>query len=91
MSVCTSLHPFNTTLLLLLFLFDTATDVASGIELILNDYNFYGWAVLGLVILPVILAVLGEFLRGCIYGGCCGEASTSWIPLIFYHFYTAFM
>jgi len=37
------------------------------------------------------IAIIGELLRGCVYSGCCGEASTSWIPLIFYHFYTAFM
>ena len=89
--MCQSRHPIATTLLLLLFVLDVATDVATGIELVLNDYYLCGWAVLGLVILPVAAAIVAELLRVCVYGGCCGEASTRWIPLIFYHFYTAFM
>jgi len=91
MSECKSRHPFSTAMLLLLFVLETTCSIATGIELILNDHYFYGWAVLGVVLLPMIIAIIGELLRGCVYSGCCGEASTSWIPLIFYHFYTAFM
>lgn len=89
--MCQSRHPLATTLLLLLFVLDVATDVATGIELLLNDHYLYGWTVLGLVLLPVGVAILAELLRACVYGGCCGESTTRWIPLIFYHFYTAFM
>ena len=91
MSECQSHSPFSTTLLLLLFLLDTGSSVASGIELVLNDHYFFGWAVLGVLILPITFSIIGELLRSCVYGGCCGEASTNWIPMIFYHFYTAFM
>jgi len=91
MSECQSHSPFSTTLLLLLFLLDTGSSVACGIELVLNDHYFFGWAVLGVLILPITFSIIGELLRSCVYGGCCGEASTNWIPMIFYHFYTAFM
>ena len=91
MSPCQSRHPLSTTLLFLLFLLDVTSDVATGIELYLNDHYFYGWAVLGLVLLPSVASILSEFMRSCVYGGCCGEANTHWIPLIFYHPYTAFM
>ena len=94
--MCQSRHPFATTLLVLLFVLDVATDVATGIELVLNDHYIYGWAVLGVVLLPAAVAILAEVLRTCVYGGCCGSggeaaAASRWIPLIFYHFYTAFM
>lgn len=91
MSECQIRHPLATTLILLVFLLDVGSDVATGVELVLNDHYFYGWAVIGLVLLPNVLAILAELLRGCVYGGCCGEASTHWIPLIFYHFYSAFL
>lgn len=91
MSQCQSRHPLSTALIFLLFLLDVASDVATGIELYLNDHYVYGWAVLGLVLLPSAASILAEFMRSCVYGGCCGEANTHWIPLIFYHPYTAFM
>ena len=91
MSECQSRHPLATTLLLLLFVLDVTSDVATGIELYLNDHYFYGWAVLGLVLLPSVASILAELMRSCIYGGCCGETNTHWIPFIFYHPYTAFM
>ncbi len=84
-------HPFLTLVLVLLFATDVFTDVATGVELILNDHHVWGWSVLGLVLLPVVVAILGELLRSCIYGGCCGETSTDWIPLIFYHLYSIIM
>ena len=87
----TSRHPILTMLLVGLFVLDVATDVATGVELILNDHDAWGLAVLGLVALPAVMGVAGELLRGCIYSGCCGEASTDWIPLIFYHLYTVIM
>ena len=88
-----------TSLLLLLFVLDTGSDVATGIELVLNDHYYYGYTVLAGCFLPVAVAILAELFRVCIYGGCSccsggshGETTTSrWIPLIFYHFYTAFM
>ncbi len=89
--MCQSRHPLATTLLLLLFVLDVATDVATGVELVLNDHYLWGWTVLGLVFLPNVVAILGELARACVYGGCCGEANTRWIPLILYHIYTAFM
>ena len=100
--MCQSRHPLATTLLLLLFVLDTGTDVATGIELVLNDHYSYGYAVLAGCLVPLTVAILAEFFRVCVYGGCgccCGlcnsggsEATTSrWIPLMFYHFYTAFM
>jgi hypothetical protein len=58
---------------------------------ILFKFIFRGWAVLGLVLLPIVVSILGELFRACIYGGCCGETSTDWIPLIFYHLYTIIM
>ena len=82
-----SRHPLLTALLVTLFVLDVASDVGTGIELILNDHYSWGCAVLGLVALPVVLAIVAEVLRGCIYGGCCGESTTDWIPLIFYHLY----
>ena len=84
-------HPLATTLLIGLFVLDVATDIATGIELILNDHNEWGYAVLALVALPVVVAILAELMRGCIYAGCCGEATTDWIPLMFYHLYTVIM
>jgi hypothetical protein len=57
----------------------------------LKKLIFRGWAVLGLVLLPIVVSILGELFRACIYGGCCGETSTDWIPLIFYHLYTIIM
>ena len=84
-------HPFATLLLVFLFILDVFTDVATGIELILNDHTTWGWCVLGLVLLPIVVAILGELFRACIYGGCCGETSTDWIPLIFYHLYAVIM
>lgn len=80
-----------TTFLILLFVLDVFTDISTGVELILNDHFYWGLAVLGLVLLPVVVAVVAELLRGCIYSGCCGEASTDWIPLIFFHIYTLIM
>lgn len=91
MSECQSSHPLATTLLLLLFVLDVGTDVATGLELVLNDHYYYGWTVLGLVLLPVVVSILAQLLRTCVYGGCCGETNTHWIPLMFYHPYTAFM
>ncbi len=84
-------HWACTALLSALFVLDVASDVATGVELLLNDHHAWGLAVLGVVALPLVLALLGEILRGCIYTGCCGEASTDWIPLIFYHLYTVIM
>ena len=84
-------HPFLTLVLVVLFSFDVFTDVATGVELILNDHHVWGWSVLGLVLLPVVVAILGELFRACIYGGCCGETTTDWIPLIFYHLYAIIM
>ena len=84
-------HPLATLFLVFLFIFDVFTDIATGIELILNDHPTWGWCVLGLVLLPSVVAILGELFRACIYGGCCGETSTDWIPLIFYHLYAVIM
>lgn len=89
--MCQSRHPLATALLLLLFVLDVASDVSVGIELYLNDHYFYAWLVLGAILAPVVVAILAELCRGCVYGGCCDEANTRWIPLIFYHFYTGFM
>lgn len=93
--MCQSRHPLATTLLLLLFVLDTATDIATGLELVLNDHFYYGYAVLACCLLPIAVAIIAELFRVVIYGGCCGggsETTTSrWIPLMFYHFYTAFM
>lgn len=86
-----SRHPLLTGLLVTLFVMDVFTDVATGVELILNDHYSWGMAVLGLVALPMIVAIVAEVLRGCIYSGCCGESTTDWIPLIFYHLYTVIM
>ncbi|XP_059087411.1 uncharacterized protein LOC131883840 isoform X1 [Tigriopus californicus] len=86
-----SKHPFVTLLLISLFVLDVATDIATGIELILNDHHGWGYLVLALVIFPVFVSIVAELLRGCIYSGCCGEATTDWIPLIFYHLYTVIM
>lgn len=86
-----SKHPFVTLLLISLFVLDVATDIATGIELILNDHHAWGYLVLALVVFPVFVSIVAELLRGCIYSGCCGEATTDWIPLIFYHLYTVIM
>lgn len=84
-------HPFFTFCLVLLFVLDVATDISTGVELILNDHNGWGILVLGFVMFPVVMSIVAELLRGCVYSGCCGEASTDWIPLIFYHLYTVIM
>ena len=84
-------HPLLTALLVLLFVADVFTDIATGVELVLNDHYAEGLAVLGLVALPVVLSVVAELLRGCVYSECCGEACTDWIPLMFYHIYTLIM
>ena len=84
-------HPILTFLLVLLFVTDIASDICTGVELILNDHLSWGFAVLGVVAAPVVLSIVAELLRGCVYSGCCGEASTDWIPLIFYHLYTVIM
>ncbi len=42
-------HPFLTLLLVGLFIGDVFTDVATGIELILNDHQVWGYCVLALV------------------------------------------
>ncbi|XP_040569183.1 uncharacterized protein [Lepeophtheirus salmonis] len=74
-----------------LFVLDTTTDICTGVELILNDHHGWGGLVLFCVFLPTLLSVIGEVLRGCAYSGCCGEACTDWIPLIFYHLYSVIM
>ena len=66
-------------------------DISTGIELILNDHYAWGVAVLSLVLFPMAVSIIAELMRGCVYSGCCGEASTDWIPLIFYHIYTVIM
>ena len=43
-----------------LFLADVFTDVALGIELILNEFHEWGYLVLGLVILPNAVALAAE-------------------------------
>jgi len=42
-------HPFLTLLLVGLFVADVFTDVATGIELILNDHLLWGYCVLAIV------------------------------------------
>ena len=84
-------HPAATLFLVLLFVLDVATDIGTGVELILNDHHAWGLLVLGFVAFPAVMAIVAELLRGCVYSGCCGEASTDWIPLIFYHLYTVIM
>ena len=66
-------------------------DISTGVELVLNDHYAWGVAVLSLVLLPMTVSIVAELMRGCVYSGCCGEASTDWIPLIFYHVYTVIM
>ena len=75
----------------ILISFNSLPDISCGIELLLNDHYAWGVAVLSLVLFPVVVSILAELLRGCVYSGCCGEASTDWIPLIFYHIYTVIM
>ena len=84
-------HPLFTFLLVGLFVLDITTDIGTGIELILNDHHGWGILVLGFVGFPAVMTIVAELLRGCVYSGCCGEASTDWIPLIFYHLYTLIM
>ena len=91
-------HSFGTFLLFLLFVGDVFTDISVGIELILNDHVNWGLTVLSVVCLPSCGAILAEFFRACMYGGCCccccccpSEVGMSdWCPLIGYHLYTAF-
>lgn len=89
-------------LLTTLFVSDVFTDVALGVELILNQYQFWGYCVLGLVVLPNAVSLAAEVLRACLYGGlcccCCCCLSphdfakpSNWMPLFTYHLYTAFM
>jgi len=89
---------FPAFLLIFLYVGDVFFDIATGVELILNEHHNWGYAVLGLVALPTVAAILAEVFRVCIYGGCCccccccmddaaGKFS-NWIALLFFHLYT---
>ena len=66
--------------------------------MILNDHYNWGYAVLAIVALPIVVSVLAEICRVCIYGGCCccccccmddkSGQCTNWIGLLFFHLYT---
>lgn len=91
-------NPLTTFLLLFLYIGDVFSDIATGIELILNDHNHWGYAVLVLAALPIVVSILAEICRVCVYGGCCccccccmDDATgkcTNWIGLLFFHLYT---
>jgi len=77
--------------LILLFALDVFTDVATGVELILNDKPFWGGIALVLVVSPSLVALLAEVYKCCLYEGCCGRNATDWIYLIVYPLFTVIM
>jgi len=80
-----------TIFLIVLFTLDVFTDVATGIELILNDKPFWGGLTLVLVVSPSLMALLAEVYKCCLYEGCCGRNATDWIYLMVYPLFTVIM
>jgi len=77
--------------IILLFSLDIATDVATGVELILNDNPYWGTLTLVLVVCPILVAVLAEVYKCLVYEGCCGRNATDWIYLMVYPLFTVIM
>lgn len=81
----------GTVALILLFALDVFTDVATGVELVLNDKPFWGGITLVLVVSPSLVALLAEVYKCCLYEGCCGRNATDWIYLTVYPLFTVIM
>jgi len=82
---------FGTFLVIIIFSLDIFTDVSTGVELILNDQPYWGSLTLVLVISPVLVAILAEVYKCCLYEGCCGRNATDWIYLMIYPLFTVIM
>jgi len=80
-----------TFLLVVLFSLDVFTDIATGVELILNDHVQYGLLVLLLVLTPGFIAILAEIYKCCLYEGFCGRNATDWLYLLVYPLFTVIM
>jgi len=81
----------GTFLVIIIFSLDIFTDVSTGVELILNDYPYWGSLTLVLVISPILVAILAEVYKCCLYEGCCGRNATDWIYLMIYPLFTVIM
>jgi len=77
--------------IILLFSLDIVTDVATGVELILNDNPYWGTLTLVVVVSPILVAVLAEVYKCLVYEGCCGRNATDWIYLMVYPLFTVIM
>lgn len=77
--------------LVLLFSLDIFTDIATGVELVLNDKPYWGCLTLVLVISPSLVALLAEVYKCCLYEGCCGRNATDWLYLLIYPLFTVIM
>ena len=53
--------------------------------------NAGGCLTLVLVISPVLVAILAEVYKCCLYEGCCGRNATDWIYLMIYPLFTVIM
>jgi len=82
---------FGTFLVIIIFSLDIFTDVSTGVELILNDQPYWGCLTLVLVISPVLVAILAEVYKCCLYEGCCGRNRSDWIYLLIYPLFTVIM
>lgn len=81
----------GTFLVIILFSLDIFTDVATGVELFLNDHPFWGSLTLVLVVSPIMVAILAEVYKCCLYEGCCGRNALDWLYLIIYPLFTVIM
>jgi len=86
-----ALSIFTTVSIILLFSLDIATDVAAGVELVLNDHPYWGTLTLVLAISPIFVAILAEVYKCLVYEGCCGRNATDWIYLLVYLLFTVIM
>ena len=50
-----------------------------------------GTLTLVLVISPILVALLAEVYKCCLYEGCCGQNATDWIYLLVYPLFTVIM
>ena len=50
-----------------------------------------GLLTLVLVISPILVALLAEIYKCCLYEGCCGRNATDWIYLLIYPLFTVIM